>query len=433
MTKITHVVAREVLDSRGNPTVEVELSSGSATARAIVPSGASTGTFEALELRDGNPERYNGKGVLKAVDNVNSILKSHMLDQTFQSQKQLDTMLLEVDGTENKSSLGANAILGVSLSFAHLAAKESGIPLFTYFALQSSIVKERYQLPVPQMNVVNGGKHADSGLDFQEFMIVPHGFSSFSDALRAGVEVFQALKGIFKRKGFFTAVGDEGGFAPQIQHNNEVFDLMMQAIEKAGYKPGKQISLALDVAASEFYNAETRRYSSFKGSPEIQGLTEQQMIDVYEDMIANYPIVSIEDGLAENDWYGWTMMQDLIGGKVQLVGDDIFVTNQDKVAQGIQQKCANAVLIKLNQIGTVTETIATIKMTQENGWNAVVSHRSGETEDTSIADLAVGLSTGQIKTGSLSRTDRVAKYNQLLRIEQQLAEKAVFKDVFKKG
>jgi enolase len=431
MTKITQVIAREVLDSRGNPTIEVELSSEHATAIAIVPSGASTGTFEALELRDGNAERFNGKGVLKAVDNVNSILKSHLIGQTIQSQKQLDTLLLEADGTENKSSLGANALLGVSLCFSHLAAKELNIPLFAYFALQASTIKEHYQLPVPLMNVINGGRHADSGLDFQEFMIVPHGFSSFSDALRSGVEVFHALKGLLKNKGYFIAVGDEGGFAPQIQHNNEVLDLMMQAIEKAGYKPGEQISLALDVAASEFYDAQARKYTSFKGSPEIQGLSEQQMIDLYEDMLANYPVVSIEDGLAESDWYGWSMMQDLIGGKVQLVGDDIFVTNPDKVAQGIQQKCANAVLIKLNQIGTVSETVSTIKMTQENGWNAVVSHRSGETEDTSIADLAVGLSTGQIKTGSLSRTDRVAKYNQLLRIEQRLADKAIFKDVFK--
>lgn len=433
MLKITHVLAREVLDSRGNPTVEVELSSHDLVGTALVPSGASTGSREALELRDQNPKRYAGKGVLKAVDNVNASIASRLIGQQIEGQQHLDNMLIEQDGTDNKSNLGANAILGVSLAYAHLAAQQAKIPLYQYFAFLANDVRTTWVLPIPHMNIMNGGKHADNTLDIQEFMIVPHGFTRFSEALQAGVEVFHTLKKLLQAKDLVTAVGDEGGFAPHIKETKQALDLLVTAIKKAGYQPRTQISLALDVAASELYDEKTRTYSSFKGSKEIQNFSEQHMIDFYDDLIQNYPIVSIEDGLAEADWYGWKMMLDLLGTKVQLVGDDIFVTNKDLIAQGIKENCANAVLIKLNQIGTVSETITAIEIAQTNNWQAVISHRSGETEDTSIADLAVGMNTGQIKAGSACRSERVAKYNQLLRIEDRLREKCSFgNDVFKK-
>ncbi|MEI6222542.1 MAG: phosphopyruvate hydratase [bacterium] len=432
MLSLTKVIGREVLDSRGNPTVEVELHSHESSASAIVPSGASTGSREALELRDGNEERYLGKGVLKAVEAVNSPIASHLIGQEIKGQQDLDSLLIELDGTANKGNLGANAILGVSLAYAKLAALESGIPLYQYFAFLSNKVPQKWTIPVPMMNILNGGKHADNSVDIQEFMVVPHGFTSFQEALRAGTEVFHTLKKILKSKGLSTAVGDEGGFAPQIESSKAVLDLLVQAIEKAGYKPGKEISLALDVAASELYDAQSKKYTSFKGTHEIKDFSEQQLIDYYQDLIGSYPIVSIEDGLSEGDWYGWKMMYDLIGGKVQLVGDDIFVTNPELVAQGIKESCANSVLIKLNQIGTVSETISAVETTMNNGWTAVISHRSGESEDTTIADLAVGLATGQIKTGAPCRSDRVAKYNQLLRIEERLVGKVGFGDgVFK--
>lgn len=426
MLTLTRVHAREVLDSRGNPTVEVELGTETHQESAIVPSGASTGSREALELRDGNPSRYLGKGVQKAVDHVNATIASRLVDQEIQGQHHLDEILIKLDGTENKAKFGANAILGVSLAYAKLAAVAADIPLYEHFSLLANKVETKRVLPIPLMNILNGGKHADNALDFQEFMIVPHGFSTFHEALQTGVEIFHTLKEILKSKGLATAIGDEGGFAPDVPSTKGALDLIVNAIEKAGYASGKQVGLALDVAASEFYDAKTKTYSSFKGAGEFAAASVQGMIDVYNDLLDAYPIVSIEDGLTEGDWYGWKMLFDLIGGRTQIVGDDLFVTNPALIAQGIKENCANSVLIKLNQIGTVSETLAAIEETMHNGWTAIVSHRSGESEDTSIADLAVGLGTGQIKTGSLCRTDRVAKYNQLLRIEERLAQKAVF-------
>lgn len=426
MFKITKIFAREVLDSRGNPTVEVELFSSKLKASAIVPSGASTGSREALELRDNNPKRFLGKGVLKAVDNINSQIASRLLGQEIQGQQHLDNILKEIDNTKNKSHLGANAMLGVSLAYAKLAAQEAQIPLYKYFAFLANDVYQKWILPVPLMNVINGGKHADNPLDFQEFMIVPHGFQTFKTALRAGVEVYHVLKNFLKEKRLSTNVGDEGGFAPNLSSNKAVLDLLVKAIEKAGYKPGQEISLALDAAASEFYDPKTKKYQSFKNSPEIKSFSEQQMIELYQDLLNNYPIVSLEDGLAESDWHGWKMLYDLLGSKIQIVGDDIFVTNPELIAQRLKEPCANSVLIKLNQIGTVSETITAIEIALVNNWTAVISHRSGESEDTSIADLAVGMATGQIKTGAPCRTDRVAKYNQLLRIEDELKEKSTY-------
>ena len=433
MTKIVKVYAREVLDSRGNPTVEVEVTLEDGTlGRAIVPSGASTGESEALELRDGDKSRFGGKGVLKAVANVNNIIAPAVLGMEADDQIGIDNKLLELDGTPFKKNLGANATLGVSLACAHAAAAFYKIPLYKYIGGINAKV-----LPTPMMNVVNGGAHADSTVDFQEFFIIPAGFETFHEALRAGVETFHALKAVLKKKGYETGVGDEGGFAPSCREGNtEPLELIMEAIKNAGYEPGKQIFLGMDVASSEFYNPETKIYTLKKSG---QGdRTAEQMIEWYKEMIATYPIITIEDGLAESDWEGWAKLTAELGDKIQLVGDDLFVTNKDFLRKGITsnvgKKTANSILIKVNQIGTLTETLDTIRMAQTNGYTCMVSHRSGETEDTTIADLSVAVNAGQIKTGSASRTDRMAKYNQLLRIEDELGEKAVFEGIhaFKK-
>ena len=429
MTKIVKVYAREVLDSRGNPTVEVEVTLEDGTlGRAIVPSGASTGESEALELRDGDKSRFGGKGVLKAVANVNNIIAPAVLGMEADDQIGIDNKLLELDGTPFKKNLGANATLGVSLACAHAAAAFYKIPLYKYIGGINAKV-----LPTPMMNVVNGGAHADSTVDFQEFFIIPAGFETFHEALRAGVETFHALKAVLKKKGYETGVGDEGGFAPSCREGNtEPLELIMEAIKNAGYEPGKQIFLGMDVASSEFYNPETKIYALKKSG---QGdRTAEQMIEWYKEMIATYPIITIEDGLAESDWEGWAKLTAELGDKIQLVGDDLFVTNKDFLRKGITSNVGNSILIKVNQIGTLTETLDTIRMAQTNGYTCMVSHRSGETEDTTIADLSVAVNAGQIKTGSASRTDRMAKYNQLLRIEDELGEKAVFEGIhaFKK-
>jgi len=415
MSKIKRVFAREVLDSRGNPTIEVEVQLESdARGRAIVPSGASTGEREALELRDGNPARYNGKGVIKAVENVNGAIARRIEGLDALEQGLVDTTLIELDGTENKSSLGANAILGVSMAVARAAADLLELPLYRYLGGVAA-----RELPVPQMNVVNGGQHAQNPLTPQEFMIVPAGAASFKEALRMGVETFHALKAVLKEKGHVTGVGDEGGFAPQISTTREALDLLMLAIEKAGYRPKDDVLIALDPAASEFYEDCTYHID---GNVWDAG----QLIAFYESLIQDYPIVSIEDGLAQNDWEGWKELTQKCSGKVQIVGDDIFVTNPGIFQRGIEQSIANSILIKLNQIGTVTETLTTIEMAKKAGYTCVISHRSGETEDTFIADLAVATNVGQIKTGSASRSERIAKYNQLLRIEEELGDLAVF-------
>ena len=429
MTKIVKVYAREVLDSRGNPTVEVEVTLEDGTlGRAIVPSGASTGESEALELRDGDKSRFGGKGVLKAVANVNNIIAPAVLGMEADDQIGIDNKLLELDGTPFKKNLGANATLGVSLACAHAAAAFYKIPLYKYIGGINAKV-----LPTPMMNVVNGGAHADSTVDFQEFFIIPAGFETFHEALRAGVETFHALKAVLKKKGYETGVGDEGGFAPSCREGNtEPLELIMEAIKNAGYEPGKQIFLGMDVASSEFYNPETKIYTLKKSG---QGdRTAEQMIEWYKEMIATYPIITIEDGLAESDWEGWAKLTAELGDKIQLVGDDLFVTNKDFLRKGITSNVGNSILIKVNQIGTLTETLEAIQMAQKANYTAVVSHRSGETEDTTIADLSVAVNAGQIKTGSASRTDRMAKYNQLLRIEDELGEKAVFEGIhaFKK-
>lgn len=406
MTTISKVHARQVLDSRGNPTVEVEISTASGKlARAIVPSGASTGEHEALELRDGDKDYYLGKGVLTAVANVNDIIAPHVAGYDLGNQRDFDQKLLDLDGTDNKAKLGANAILGCSMAYARLSALVSGQDLYEYFGGN--------QMPNPMMNVINGGAHADSGLEIQEFMIMPTGIKSFSEKLRAGAEIFHHLKKLLADDGYTTSVGDEGGFAPHLKTNKEALDYLLKAIEAAGYKAGDQIQIALDVAASEFYK---------DGAYQIEGQarTADEMIQYYSDLCEQYPIVSIEDGLDENDWQGWQKLTATLGNKIQLVGDDFLVTNTERLEQAIEQKAANAILIKLNQIGSVTETLDAIQMAKDAGWCNVISHRSGETEDTFIADLAVGTNAGQIKTGSLSRTDRVAKYNQLLRIEESL-------------
>ncbi len=420
MSAIVDVYAREILDSRGNPTIEVEvlLDSG-AFGRAAVPSGASTGEKEAVELRDGDESRYGGKGVLKAVENVNGEIADAVIDLDALDQVGIDNLLIDLDGTPNKARLGANAILGVSLAVAKAAADELGLPLYRYIGGPNAKI-----LPVPMMNILNGGKHADNTVDFQEFMIMPHGAESFADALRMGSETFHALKSVLKANGYSTSVGDEGGFAPNLRSNKEVLDLISEAIVKAGYKPGDEISIALDVAASEMYLSDSGLYQFFKSDKSEK--TAEQMIDIYEELIGQYPIVSLEDGLGENDWEGWKMLTERLGNKVQLVGDDIFVTNPEIFAKGIDEGIANSILIKLNQIGTLTETLDTIEMAKNAGYTSVISHRSGETEDTTLADLAVATNVGQIKTGSASRTDRIAKYNQLLRIEEELDTTAIF-------
>lgn len=411
MIYIDDVYAREVLDSRGNPTVEVEVSlSDGSMGRAIVPSGASTGVHEAVELRDGNKSRYLGKGVTKAVDNVNDIIAPHIIDFDPFDQCMLDKALIELDGTENKSKLGANAILGVSMATAIAAANSLELPLFKYLGGVNAKT-----LPTPMMNILNGGSHADNTVDIQEFMIMPAGAMSFKEALRMGAEIFHALKSVLKAKGMNTAVGDEGGFAPDLSTNEEAIQVIIEAINKAGYEPGEDILIALDVAASEFYDDKKNIYDL---TGEGVQKTAEDMVAYYMDLVAKYPIISIEDGLAEDDWAGWEMMTTKLGDKVQLVGDDLFVTNTGRLEDGIKRGVANSILIKVNQIGTLTETFDAIEMAKKAGYTAVVSHRSGETEDTTIADIVVGLNIGQIKTGSLSRTDRIAKYNQLLRIEE---------------
>jgi enolase len=421
MPIIYDVFAREVLDSRGNPTVEVDVTLESGlSGRAIVPSGASTGEREALELRDGDPKRYKGKGVLRAVDNVNNTIAPEIEGLDVIDQAYIDNLLIEMDGTENKSNLGANAILGVSMACARAASEYVDLPLYQYIGG----IRGR-ELPVPMMNVINGGAHAQNSLDVQEFMIVPAGAENFSEALRMGTEVFHTLKGILKDKGYSTGVGDEGGFAPQIKSTKESLDTLMVAIEKAGYKPGKDILLALDVAASELYK---------KGKYHIDGNVwdSTKLIDFYDSLIKKYPIISIEDGFAQNDWKGWQGFTEKCASRIQIVGDDVFVTNPMIFMEGIKKGVANSILIKLNQIGTVTETLTTIELAKRAGYTCVISHRSGETEDAFIADLAVATNAGQIKTGSASRSERIAKYNQLLRIEEGLGDLAIFggKDVF---
>ncbi|MDE1966730.1 MAG: phosphopyruvate hydratase [Patescibacteria group bacterium] len=418
--KIKNVMAREILDSRGNPTVEVDLilSDGS-FGRAAVPSGASTGSHEAVELRDGDPDRYGGKGVLKAVANVNSAIAKAIKGKDL-DQRSLDDKLIKLDGTSNKGRLGANAILGVSLAFAAAAARSSGKPLFEYFKAVAK-TKNPVQLPVPMMNIVNGGKHAENSTDIQEFMIVPAGLPSFKEALRAGDEIFHALKKILHSRGLATTVGDEGGFAPELPSNEAALDIVVEAIKAAGYSAGKDVFIALDVAATELF-----KDGSYVLARDGKTKTSQEMIGWYEGLVAKYPIVSIEDGLAEDDWDGYALLTEKLGNKIQLVGDDLFVTNIDRLSQGIEKGAANSILIKLNQIGTVSETIAAINLAKKAGYTSIISHRSGETEDTAIADFAVGTGVGQIKTGSLSRTDRVAKYNQLLRIEEKLGRKAIY-------
>jgi enolase len=418
MSLITEVVGREIIDSRGNPTVEVDvfLESGF-MGRAAVPSGASTGTHEALELRDKDANRYLGKGVQKAVSHVQRIITPKLLGMDVLNQKSIDEAMLRLDGTTNKKRLGANAILAVSLACAKAAANYLGIPLYEYVGGLSAV-----EIPLPMMNILNGGAHADNNVDLQECMILPVGARSFREALRMGVEVFQHLKAVLKAKGCKTSVGDEGGFAPDLKSNEEAFSLIIEAIRKAGYHPGKDIGLGIDAAASEFY----KNGSYFLKAEKRAKRTSSEMIDFYEGLLKKFPILSIEDGLAEDDWKGWKAMTTRLGGRIQLVGDDLFVTNPERLARGIQEGVGNAILIKLNQIGTLTETLDVIGMAKRAGYRTVISHRSGETEDTTIADLAVGISAGQIKTGATSRTDRVAKYNQLLRIEEELGTRAVY-------
>ncbi|MBM4168695.1 MAG: phosphopyruvate hydratase [Ignavibacteria bacterium] len=418
-TTITDIWAREILDSRGNPTieVEVELESG-VVASAAVPSGASTGEHEAVELRDGDKNRYLGKGVLRAVDNVNDIIAQELIGFEATDQVGIDRMMIEMDGTSNKSKLGANAILGVSLAVARASAAALAIPLYRYIGGTNAKV-----LPVPMMNIINGGKHADNNVDFQEFMVMPVAAPSFSEALRMGAEVFHALKGVLHKKGYNTSVGDEGGFAPNLKSNEEAIEVILEAIQKAHYKAGEQIYIALDPASSEFFDAKKKYVFSKSDKSEK---TPEQMAKYWEKWVKKYPIVSIEDGMAENDWAGWKMLTDMVGEKVQLVGDDVFVTNVEFLEKGIQQGVANSILIKVNQIGTLTETLDAIEMAKRARYTTILSHRSGETEDTTIADIAVATNAGQIKTGSASRTDRIAKYNQLLRIEQQLDTNGYF-------
>ena len=415
---ICSVEAREILDSRGNPTVEAEVTLDDNTkGRAAVPSGASTGVHEAVELRDGDAGRFLGKGVLRAVENVNSIIAPAIVGEDAFSQRNLDKILINLDGTPNKGALGANAILSVSMAAARAAASALNLPLFRYLGGANACI-----LPVPMMNILNGGAHADNNLDVQEFMIVPAGTDSFSKSLRMGVETFHALKSVLKKKGYATSVGDEGGFAPNVKSTEEAMELIMEAIQKAGYKPGEEIFLALDVAASEFYENGIYHFKKSSGAM----LDAEKTIQLYQEWCGKYPIVSIEDGMAEDDWQGWATLTSVLGEKIQLVGDDVFVTNSQRLQDGIADGVANSILIKLNQVGTVSETLDTIELAKTNGYTTVISHRSGETEDSFIADLAVATNAGQIKTGSASRTDRICKYNQLLRIEQELKGQARF-------
>jgi enolase len=416
MSEIVDIYAREVIDSRGNPTVEVDVMLDSGVVEsAIVPSGASTGEREALELRDGDKKRYHGKGVLEAVKNVIDTIASELVGMESEDQALIDKTMIELDGTENKSKLGANAILGVSMAVCKASAAELGIPLYRYLGGCNAKV-----LPAPMMNVINGGQHADNNLDIQEFMIMPLGFKDYASALRAGAEVFHTLKSLLKKKGLNTAVGDEGGFAPNLKSNEEAIELILQAINETGYKAGEDLFIALDAAASEFYEKGKYRFEGMQ-------MTSAQMVEYYEKLTDKYPIVSIEDGLAENDWEGWQVLTERLGNKIQLVGDDIFVTNTKIFSEGIKKGIANSILIKLNQIGTVTETLDAIEMAKQAGYTAVISHRSGETEDTTIADLAVATNAGFIKTGSMSRSERIAKYNRLLRIEEELGPAAQFR------
>lgn len=429
MSEIIDIIGREILDSRGNPTVEVEvLTETGIIGRAAVPSGASTGKYEAVELRDGDKSRYLGKGVLKACEYVDDEIREALIGENVLEQRYIDQILIDLDGTPNKSKLGANAILGVSLAIAKAAAEETEQPLFRYIGGVNART-----LPVPMMNILNGGSHADNSIDFQEFMIMPMGVDEFHEALRMGVEVFHTLKEVLKSKGYSTNVGDEGGFAPNIKSNKEAIEIVLQSIEKAGYKPGEEIMIAMDAASSEFYDSKEGVYHFKKSSGDK--LTSDDMISYWKEWCDNYPIYSIEDGLDEDDWAGWAKLNATIGDRVQLVGDDLFVTNTERLQRGINEKSANSILIKVNQIGSLSETIDAVELANRNNMTSVMSHRSGETEDTTIADLAVALNTGQIKTGSASRSDRIAKYNQLLRISDELGDTAYFpgRDLLKKG
>ncbi len=420
MGEIISIRARQILDSRGNPTVEVEVITNTGfIGRAAVPSGASTGVHEAVELRDGDKSKYLGKGVLKAVKNVNDILAKELLNFDVFNQKLIDRKMIELDGTENKSKLGANAILGVSLAVAKVASRESDLSLYRYIGGVNANT-----LPIPMMNILNGGSHADNSIDFQEFMIMPVGAPTFTEAIRMGAEVFHNLKAVLKGKGYSTNVGDEGGFAPNLKSNEEAIQVILQAIEKAGYKAGKDIFIALDPAASEYYLTDEKVYHLHKSTGEK--LSSEKMVDYWKGWVDKYPIISIEDGMAEDDWDGWKLMTEKLGQRIQLVGDDLFVTNTKRLQTGIDKGIANSILIKVNQIGTLTETIEAVQLALTHGYTAVISHRSGETEDTTIADLAVALNTGEIKTGSASRSDRIAKYNQLMRIEEELGEAATY-------
>jgi enolase len=420
MSYIAEIFARQILDSRGNPTVEVDvLTENGALGRAAVPSGASTGIHEAVELRDGDKKKYLGKGTLKAVDNVNKKIAPLLLGYDVADQTGIDEIMIQLDGTPNKAKLGANALLAVSMAVAKAAAEEASLPLFRYIGGTNAKV-----LPMPMMNILNGGAHADNKIDFQEFMIMPVGAPNFSEGLRWGVEIFHTLKTVLKKKGYSTNVGDEGGFAPNIQSNEEAIETVLKAIEAAGYKAGSQIKIAMDAANSELWDAKKKKYVFHKSSG--KEMTSEQLAKYWEGWVKKYPICSIEDGMAEDDWNGWKMLTEAVGDKCQLVGDDLFVTNVERLQQGIDKGIGNALLVKVNQIGTVTETINAVTLAQHNGYNTIMSHRSGETEDTTIADLAVALNCGQIKTGSASRTDRMAKYNQLIRIEELLGSSAIY-------
>ena len=420
MSYITNIQARQILDSRGNPTIEVDiLTENEFMGRAAVPSGASTGIHEAVELRDEDKKVYGGKGVLKAVKNVNTLLAEKLTGWDVADQTGIDNAMIALDGTENKGSIGANAILAVSLAVAKAAALEANLPLYRYVGGTNAKI-----LPIPMMNILNGGAHADNKIDFQEFMVMPVGASSFSEALQCGVEIFHALKSVLKKKGYSTNVGDEGGFAPNIQSNEEAIETVLTAIHQAGFKAGSDVAIAMDPAVSEMFDAEKKVYHFHKSDG--KKLSVEGMVDFWESWVNQYPITSIEDGMAEDDWDGWKLMTERLGKKIQLVGDDLFVTNVKRLQKGIDNNIANGLLVKVNQIGTLTETINAVSLAQNNGYNTIMSHRSGETEDTTIADLAVALNCGQIKTGSASRTDRIAKYNQLLRIEEMLGESAVF-------
>ena len=420
MSYIASIFARQILDSRGNPTVEVDvLTENEKLGRAAVPSGASTGIHEAVELRDGKKNYYGGKSVLKAVNNVNTVIAENLLGWDIADQTGVDAAMIKLDGTANKGKLGANAMLAVSLAVAKAAAVEANLPLYRYVGGTNAKT-----LPIPMMNILNGGSHADNKIDFQEFMVMPIGASSFSEGLAWGVDIFHALKTVLKKKGYSTNVGDEGGFAPNIQSNEEAIETVMLAISAAGYKPGSQIAIAMDPAVSEMYDKTKKVYHFHKSDG--KKLSSEKMVDFWANWVKQYPIVSIEDGMAEDDWKGWKLMTDTMGKKIQLVGDDLFVTNVKRLQQGIDTGVANGLLVKVNQIGTLTETINAVSMAQNNGYNTIMSHRSGETEDTTIADLAVALNCGQIKTGSASRTDRIAKYNQLIRIEEMLGDSAIY-------